>query len=131
MQEASTGAGMDGITTRAMKALVYLTWASPRFNPGMLWHAGILLLSNAKKVIDFKLNVDECYQMDLILVTQVNWFNPNFPGIVFASRWVTSNTDMEAMERMFYPGGFQGNGEIGATQELVNAFPDKDGYPIN
>jgi len=25
---------MDGITTRAIKALVYLTWASPRFNPG-------------------------------------------------------------------------------------------------
>jgi hypothetical protein len=38
---------------------------------------------------------------------------------------------MEAMERMFYPGGFQGNGEIGATQELINAFPDKDGYPIS
>ena len=23
----------DGITTRAIKAMVYLTWASPRFNP--------------------------------------------------------------------------------------------------
>ena len=35
------------------------------------------------------------------------------------------------MERMFYPGGFQGNGEIGATQELVDAFPMANGYPIN
>ncbi len=38
---------------------------------------------------------------------------------------------MEAMERMFYPGGFQGNGVIGATQELVDAFPMANGYPIN
>ncbi len=34
------------------------------------------------------------------------------------------------MERMFYPGGFQGNGELGATQDLVNAFGDTTGYPI-
>jgi hypothetical protein len=34
------------------------------------------------------------------------------------------------MERMFYPGGFQGNGVVGATQELVNAFPMKNSYPI-
>ncbi len=32
---------------------------------------------------------------------------------------------------MFYPGGFQGNGVIGATQELVDAFPMANGYPIN
>jgi hypothetical protein len=36
------------------------------------------------------------------------------------------------MERMFYPGGFGGssNGELGATQELVNSFPMANGYPI-
>jgi len=34
------------------------------------------------------------------------------------------------MERMFYPGGFQGNGTMGPTQELVDAFPMKNGYPI-
>jgi hypothetical protein len=34
------------------------------------------------------------------------------------------------MERMYYPGGFQGNGMMGATQELVDAFPMKNGYPI-
>jgi hypothetical protein len=35
------------------------------------------------------------------------------------------------MERMFYPGGFQGNGAIGASQELVNSFPTALGYPID
>jgi len=120
---------MDGITTRALKALVYLTWASPRFNTGNIMARWDSAAVNAKKVIDFKLTKDNVTG-GFDPVTQVNWFNPNFPGIVFASRWVTSNDDMEAMEKKFYPGGFQGNGEIGASQELVNAFPDKDGYPI-
>jgi hypothetical protein len=31
---------------------------------------------------------------------------------------------------MFYPGGFQGNGVIGASQELVDAFPMANGRPI-
>jgi hypothetical protein len=57
----------------------------------------------------------------------VNWFDPNFPGIVLSARYNNAN---DAMERMYYPGGFQGNGALGATQELVDAFPMKNGYPI-
>lgn len=121
---------MDGITTRALKANVYLTWASPRFNPGndlARWDSAAV---NAKKVINFKLTIDNVTS-GFNPVTAVNWFNPNHPGIIITSRWVTANTDMEAMERMFYPGGFQGNGVMGATQELVNSFPMANGYPIN
>jgi len=116
----------DGITTRAIKSLVYLTWASPRFNPGndvARWDSAA---SNAKKVMDFKLKVDNVTS-GFNPVNGVDWVNPNFPGIVWASRYNNAN---DAMERMFYPGGFQGNGNIGATQELVDAFPMKNGYPI-
>ncbi len=121
---------LDGITLIAIKANLYLTWASPRFNPGndlSRWDSAAV---NAKKVIDFKLTVDNV-SGGFNPQTQVNWFNPNFPGIVFASRWATSNADMERMERLFYPGGFQGNGAIGASQQLVDAFPMANGYPIN
>jgi starch-binding outer membrane protein, SusD/RagB family len=121
---------MDGITTRAIKANVYLTWASPRFNPGNIKSRWDSAAVNAKKVMDFKLTKDNV-SGGFNPVTQVNWFNPNFPGIVISARYVTSNTDMEAMERLFYPVGFQGNGAIGATQELVNSFPMKNGYPID
>ena len=31
---------------------------------------------------------------------------------------------------MFYPGSFQGNGTMGATQDLVDAFGMADGYPL-
>jgi len=119
---------MDGITTRAIKANVYLTWASPRFNPTndlSRWDSAAV---NAKKVIDFKLNVDGVVTNGFRPIDAVNWFNPNFPGIVFSSKYNNGN---DAMERMFYPGGFQGNGALGATQELVNSFPMANGYPIN
>ncbi len=116
----------DGITTKAIKAMVYLTWASPRFNPNndiSRWDSAAV---NAKKVIDFKLTKDNVTN-GFKVANQVEWFNPQFPGVVWDSRSAGSNADMETM---FYPGGFRGNGVIGASQELVNAFPMKNGYPI-
>lgn len=117
----------DGITTRAIKASVYLTWASPRFNPANDKSRWDLAARCAKEVIDFKLETDAKVANGFNPVSQVNWFNPNFPGIVFSSRYSSAN---DAMERMFYPGGFQGNGSMGATQDFVDAFPMKNGYPI-
>jgi hypothetical protein len=117
---------MDGITTRAIKAMVYLTWASPRFNPSNDKSRWEMAATYAKEVMDFKLTVDNV-KNGFVPSTQVSWLNPNFPGIVWSSRYNNSN---DAMERMFYPGGFQGNGTMGATQELVDAFPMKNGYPI-
>jgi len=102
----------DGITTRAIKAMVYLTWASPRFNTGndvSRWDSAAV---NARKVMDFKLTKDNVTS-GFNPVSQINWFDPNFPGIVISSRYLSAN---DAMERMFYPGGFLGYGSIGATQ---------------
>lgn len=123
----------DGITTRALKAMVFLTWASPMFNPTNDLARWDSAASNAKKVIDFKLTVDIYTRPSgggsnaFNPTKQVVWTNPNFAGIVISSRWNSSN---DAIERMFYPGGFQGDGAIGASQELVNAFGDKNGRPI-
>lgn len=117
---------MDGITTRAIKAMVYLTWASPRFNEANDQTRWDNAARYAKEVIDFKLTVDNVSK-GFKPAEGVNWVNPNFPGIVWSSRYSNAN---DAMERMFYPGGFQGYGMMGATQELVDAFPMNNGYPI-
>lgn len=119
----------DGITTRAIKAMVYLTWASPRFNPAKdisRWDSAAV---NAKKVIDFKMTKDVVpgNGNSFNPTTGVLWTNPNSPEIVFTTRYYTNS---EAIERLFYPGGFQGYGGIGASQELVDAFPMANGYPI-
>lgn len=116
----------DGITMKAIKSNVYLTWASPLFNPDNViarWDSAAVY---AKKVMDFKLTVDNVSN-GFKPGDAINWFNPNSPEIVFSARFQGSN---DAMERMFYPGGFQGNGVVGATQEFVNTFPMKNGYPI-
>lgn len=117
----------DGITTRAIKANVYLAWASPRFNPNNVIARWDSAASNARKVMNFKLMVDNVTN-GFNPVTQISYFAPNSPEIVISSRYGSANEDIE---RMFYPGGFQGNGVLGATQELVDAFPTASGYPIN
>jgi len=117
---------MDGITMTALKANLYLTWASPRFNPGNDMSRWDIAAKSAKEVIDFKLNVDNVSN-GFNPANEINWFDPNFPGIVISSRYLDNN---EYMERLFYPGGFAGNGAIGASQQLVDAFPMANGYPI-
>lgn len=117
---------IDGITTVAIKALVYQTWASPRFNPEgdvSRWDKAARF---AKEVMDFKQNVDGSVSGGFHRAKAVNWFDPNSPEIVFGSRY---NSNSEAMEKMFYPGSFQGDGSMGATQDFVDAFGMADGYP--
>lgn len=118
---------LDGLTMLSLKSQLYLTWASPRFNPDnniARWDSAAV---NAKKVMDFKLTKDNIIG-GFNKVNKLNWFNPNDPGVVYSSRYLDANDDME---RMFYPGGFQGNGTVGATQDLVDAYPMKNGYPID
>lgn len=118
---------IDGITTVAIKALVYQTWASPRFNPEGDKTRWQMAAKYAKEVMDFKKNVDAAAAGGFNRRNAVNWFDPNSPEIVFGSRY---NSGSETMEKMFYPGGFQGDGTMGATQDLVDAFGMADGYPL-
>ncbi len=118
----------DDIATMGIKANVYLTWASPRFNTeGDLtrWDSAARY---AQKIVNFKLTVDNIASTNSFRPAEAVIFtNPNSPEIVFSTRYNTGNT---SMERLFYPGGFQGNGEIGPTQELVNSFGMANGRPI-
>jgi len=126
-------ARIDGITTYAIKASVYLTWASPRFNPNTDLTRYDSAAVNAKKVMDFKLKVDGITNAANTRKTTafdwtkgINWVSPEWAGGI----WITQYGSNNSMESMFYPGGFNCNGTMGATQELVDAFPMKNGYPI-
>jgi hypothetical protein len=122
----------DGISTRAIKALVYLQWASPRFNPGNDVARYDSAAANAYKVINFKMTKDVVAgnTNSFSPTGRVEWTNPNSPEIVMCTRYNTGNL---SMERMFYPGGFGGSStaDLGATQELVDAFPMANGKPIS
>lgn len=116
---------MDGITTKAIRAQMYLTYASRLFNPGNDLSRWEKAAKYAKEIIDFKLEVDNV-KNGFNPNNKVDWTDPNFSGIIFSSRY---DNNSEVMERALYPGGFQGNGVLGATQDLVDAFPMKNGYP--
>ena len=111
---------IDGISTVAIKALVYQTWASPRFNPQGDISRWQKAAQYAKEVMDFKKNVDAAVAGGFNRRNAVNWFDPNSPEIVFGSRY---NSGSETMEKMFYPGGFQGNGTMGATRNRGANLP--------
>ena len=119
---------LDGITMKAIKSNVYLTWASPLFNPGNDLTRWEKAAQYAKEVIDFKLKIDGVVTNGFKPANGVNWLDPNSPEIIYSARYNGGN---DGMERMFYPGGFQGNGVVGPTQELVDAFPMVNGYPIS
>ncbi|MEA4985844.1 hypothetical protein SDC9_47797 [bioreactor metagenome] len=118
---------IDGVTVKALKALVYLRWASPRFNPNndiSRWDSAAI---NAKYVMDFKMS-SKYDGRTFFPTNRVNWQDPNDPSIIFRSRFDVSS---QSMEKAFYPKGFLGNGVMGATQNLVDAFGMKDGFPID
>lgn len=115
----------DGISTIAMKALVYLTWASPRFNPEGDMERYLTAAQLAKQVMDLKMSTDNVTG-GFSPSKKVDWLDPNNPEIIFGSRYSADNS----IEKYFYPASFQGSGGMGATQSLVDAFGMADGYPI-
>jgi len=117
---------MDKLSLKAMLSRMYLTYASPLFNPENDLERWKKAAQAAKEAIDLKLKVDEEYGFDRY--AQVDWNNPNFPGIMATSQYVKD----KSAETAFYPTSLKGghNGAIGASQELVDAFPMANGYPI-
>ena len=118
---------MDGASAMALKALVLLTWASPAYNTsGDLnrWHEAALA---AKKAIDYKLDTEGVVTDGFDPSKPFMWLNPNAQEAYYISQ-ISSNSTYETA---FYPQGFNGEANYGPTQELVDAFPMANGYPID
>ncbi len=117
---------LDQMTLNALLSQMYLTYASPLFNPNSVdaerWKKAA---DQALKVIAMKRSVDGAW-FDETMAT--NWNDPNYIGIIFASQYTSADL---TTENAFYPASVSGTGAIGATQELVDSFPMENGYPIN
>lgn len=131
-KDVETGAilwgAMDKLGLKAMLSRMYLTYASPLYNPTddpARWEKAA---EAALDAIELKLDVDGEHGFDPN--AGVDWNNPNFPGIISPSPFDAANL---SAEQAFYPASLKGthNGAIGATQELVDAFPMSNGYPID
>ena len=114
----------DGIAVKALKAMTCLQWASPAFNPEndpKRWNEAARY---AAEVMDFKLTQDGAHGFDP--TASFAWTDANSPEIIWSSNYSKSST----LENLFYPDGFLGTGGVGPTQNLVDAFPAANGYPI-
>ena len=123
---------VDGATMYAIKAMTYLTWASKRFNPAgevARWDSAA---KYAAKVMTFKTAASpngDGYDP----TKRVDFTDVYDKSIVWSSRVVENDINME---QVFFPAAANGNGfspygDIGATREMVDAFGDKNGYPIS
>jgi hypothetical protein len=123
---------VDGMTMYAIKAMTYLNWASKRFNPANDLSRWDSVAKYAAKVMTFKQAASpngDGYNPAL----RVDFNDVYDKSIIWSSRVVENDINME---QVFFPAAANGNGfapygDIGATREFLDAFGDKDGYPIS
>lgn len=114
---------LDAVSVKALKARVLLTWASPAFNPTgdkARWERAARA---AKEVMDFKLTGEDG---GLDPRASFLWTDPNAAEVIYTGNIGQNST----FETNFYPLGFGGSANIVPSQELVDAFPMANGYPI-
>lgn len=112
---------MDGYAARALKSQVTLFAASPAFNlSGDLskWEAAAVAAGDLLKLAGGVASLSP---------TGLTWYeNSSDPEIIW-SRAITSTNQVEADN---FPPSLQGNGQTNPSQNLVDAFGMKNGYPI-
>lgn len=118
---------LDGMSVKALKAKVLLTWASPAFNPDGDKTRWTKAAEAAKEVIDHKLNVESKFSNGFNPEASFAWTNPNTPEIIYLGN-INQNATYETN---FYPLGFGGSASMAPTQNFVDAFPMANGYPIS
>lgn len=127
---------IDKIATKAYLAEMYLTAASPLFVAADAdlkskqvdhWKTAA---KYAKEVIDFKMTVDNVAN-GFNVGNRIDWRNPYDPSAVWVTRVQGGGTSTNTShESDVYPANFNSSGNFGVSQDLVDAFPAANGYPI-
>jgi len=115
----------DQISLNGLRAMVYLMWASPAFNPGNDMTRYQKAAEYAAMVMKHKLEKESTLPGGFSPTKNFTWYNLNGPEVIHISNMGTSS-----IEPYLYPIGFEGSASIVPTQDLVDAFPGANGYPI-
>lgn len=117
---------LDRVCIDAIRAMVWLFWASPSFNSdGNVDRYGQAALY-ASRVMKHKIEREGSLTGGFDPLSGFRWYDCNSAEIVWPSNF-SKATDTE---KCCYPLGFGGQSNIVPTQELVDAFPMANGYPI-
>ncbi len=117
---------LSKVAIDAIRARLYLMWASPAYNPDGDMTRYEKAAEYAAKVMKHKLEVESTLAGGFKPLNKFIWTDCNSQEIIWLSNTIKS-TDLE---RAFYPLNFGGTATVVPTQELVDAFPMKNGYPI-
>ena len=124
---------LDKVTIDALRAQVYLFWASPAWNPGVSQTDPVIVERYRKSaeysasVMKFKLERESTLTGGFDPAKKVDWANPNSQEIIWSSHPSSAATNWETA---LYPVGFGGSADIVPAQALVDRFADANGYPI-
>ncbi|MFB9057864.1 RagB/SusD family nutrient uptake outer membrane protein [Mariniflexile ostreae] len=110
----------SGLAAYALKAKLALYAASPAFNPSNDLSKWKLAATYAQELIIQNGGLKNLQAFDFASET-----NPDHIWRMRNSR--SSN----ALEKRLYPPSLYGTGEINPSQNLIDAFPDANGYPID
>ena len=119
---------VNGVIVDAFRSKLLLLAASPAFNEGATWEEAA---NAAAKVIDYAGGITALDKNGLTYYANANEItnlkegsNPN--EII----WRGNYSDNRNEESDNFPPSLFGNGRINPTQNFVDAFPMKNGYPI-
>lgn len=113
---------MTGYAARALKSSVLLFAASPAFNPSNDLEKWKQAAVAAGELLKMNGGVNSLSQTGLTFFK-----NHNDPEVI----WYNAISSARGLETANFPPSLSGNGRTNPTQELVDAFPMKDGYPID
>ncbi|MGV8136633.1 MAG: RagB/SusD family nutrient uptake outer membrane protein [Mangrovibacterium sp.] len=125
---------ISGRTVKALRARVALLAASPAFtdDDAALWEKAANYAGNLINALGGVTGIDpnghKFYLKALVDQLNVSASTPvDQKEIIWRSAIVQSNS----REKLNFPPSLFGNGEVNPTQNLVDAFPMANGYPIN
>lgn len=109
----------SGLAAKALKARVFLNAASPAYSDSnlALWERAA---KAAYEAIQFS--------GGLVNLAPYNNFND---AASFDNIWIQPTYNSSNMEYQYYPPSLYGLGECNPSQNLVDEFPAKNGYPIS
>ena len=116
-----------GISAMALKARVLLYAASPAYNPNndlTLWEKAAVAAGDAIKAVGGALNLSALPDYYFLQLNNKRYVNRD---ILFRSQILAGNNTYESNN---YPRSMYGIANNSPSQNFVDAFPDKNGYPL-
>lgn len=117
---------LDGVAIKAIRAMTLLLYASPAINTLDDVSRYDEVASLCAEVIRYKLE-EENVKSGFTTSTGFLWSDCNSPEVV----WLSKMVDGDDYETFLYPQSFGGAAKIAPSQDLVDAFPMANGYPID